>query len=320
MCRRSPRMAATTGRRWRRPPGRARTIDDGDRRRGYSWAARFAFALVGLPRPASLRPTPSGGRRPRRAPTPRGSRRARSTSSRRYVSDFLAPCPEVPSPSRSASSRSVRAGRACRPPKRSPRRCARGWPRTKSDGRTRQRFDSEGVKRSRSTGRPRAGPRTRPSRSSSSRTSSARSVSAGAPRSTTSGRSTRTTSASSSSSCRCRCIPTARPRPARAIAAAGSGQVLGDGARALRRRPAARRRGHRRIAQRSSASTWTASTRTRRPRSTKARIDADHKLADDLGVKGTPTIFVDGREYDLQGAIWGVARQEIAARRRPSTR
>ena len=31
---------------------------------------------------------------------------------------------------------------------------------------------------------------------------------------------------------------------------------------------------------------------------TKAHLEADRKLADDLGVKGTPTIFVNGREYD----------------------
>jgi predicted DsbA family dithiol-disulfide isomerase len=32
-----------------------------------------------------------------------------------------------------------------------------------------------------------------------------------------------------------------------------------------------------------------------------SRIEADRKLADTLGVKGTPTLFVDGREYDLRG-------------------
>lgn len=36
---------------------------------------------------------------------------------------------------------------------------------------------------------------------------------------------------------------------------------------------------------------------------TKARLDADHKLADDLGVKGTPTIFVNGRLYDGKGDL-----------------
>ncbi|HEY8040060.1 MAG TPA: thioredoxin domain-containing protein [Polyangiaceae bacterium] len=30
----------------------------------------------------------------------------------------------------------------------------------------------------------------------------------------------------------------------------------------------------------------------------KARIDADKKLGDDLGVKGTPSLFIDGREYN----------------------
>lgn len=33
---------------------------------------------------------------------------------------------------------------------------------------------------------------------------------------------------------------------------------------------------------------------------TMARIDQDRKLADALGVKGTPTIFIDGREYDAK--------------------
>jgi protein-disulfide isomerase len=31
---------------------------------------------------------------------------------------------------------------------------------------------------------------------------------------------------------------------------------------------------------------------------TKARLDADRKLADDLGVKGTPTLYINGREFD----------------------
>jgi protein-disulfide isomerase len=33
----------------------------------------------------------------------------------------------------------------------------------------------------------------------------------------------------------------------------------------------------------------------------KARIEADRKLADALGVKGTPTLFIDGHEYDVRG-------------------
>jgi protein-disulfide isomerase len=33
---------------------------------------------------------------------------------------------------------------------------------------------------------------------------------------------------------------------------------------------------------------------------TKARLDADRKLADALGVKGTPTLFINGREYDAK--------------------
>ncbi|MGD0530019.1 MAG: thioredoxin domain-containing protein [Polyangiaceae bacterium] len=47
----------------------------------------------------------------------------------------------------------------------------------------------------------------------------------------------------------------------------------------------------------------------------KARIDADHKLGDDLHVKGTPTIFIDGREYDSKVDMGEWLDQEIAARR-----
>jgi len=36
---------------------------------------------------------------------------------------------------------------------------------------------------------------------------------------------------------------------------------------------------------------------------TKARLDADRKLADDLGVKGTPTIFINGRLYDGKAGL-----------------
>jgi protein-disulfide isomerase len=47
----------------------------------------------------------------------------------------------------------------------------------------------------------------------------------------------------------------------------------------------------------------------------KARIDADRKVADDLQVKGTPTIFIDGREYDSKVDIGEWLDQEIAVRR-----
>lgn len=51
---------------------------------------------------------------------------------------------------------------------------------------------------------------------------------------------------------------------------------------------------------------------------TKARIDADHKLADDLGVKGTPTIYVNGREYNLKTDLEEWVQGELA--KAPKTR
>jgi protein-disulfide isomerase len=44
-----------------------------------------------------------------------------------------------------------------------------------------------------------------------------------------------------------------------------------------------------------------------------ARIEADRKLADALGVKGTPTLFIDGREYDVKTDIREWVDGEIAA-------
>jgi protein-disulfide isomerase len=49
---------------------------------------------------------------------------------------------------------------------------------------------------------------------------------------------------------------------------------------------------------------------------TKARLDADRKLADDLGVKGTPTIYIDGREYDAKIDLEDWIDQEIAAKKK----
>ena len=45
----------------------------------------------------------------------------------------------------------------------------------------------------------------------------------------------------------------------------------------------------------------------------KALLDADRKLADDLGVKGTPTLFINGREYDAKLQMAGWVDDEIAA-------
>ncbi len=44
------------------------------------------------------------------------------------------------------------------------------------------------------------------------------------------------------------------------------------------------------------------------------RLAADRKLADELGVKGTPTIYIDGREYDVKLDLGEWIAQEIAAR------
>ena len=44
------------------------------------------------------------------------------------------------------------------------------------------------------------------------------------------------------------------------------------------------------------------------------RLAADRKLADDLGVKGTPTIYVDGREVETKSDLGDWVDQEIAAR------
>jgi predicted DsbA family dithiol-disulfide isomerase len=46
---------------------------------------------------------------------------------------------------------------------------------------------------------------------------------------------------------------------------------------------------------------------------TKARLDADRKLGDALKVKGTPTIFINGREYDPKIDIAEWVDGEIAA-------
>jgi predicted DsbA family dithiol-disulfide isomerase len=46
---------------------------------------------------------------------------------------------------------------------------------------------------------------------------------------------------------------------------------------------------------------------------TKARLDADRKLGDALNVKGTPTIFINGREYDAKVDIDDWVDGEIAA-------
>jgi protein-disulfide isomerase len=44
-----------------------------------------------------------------------------------------------------------------------------------------------------------------------------------------------------------------------------------------------------------------------------ARLDADRKLADELGVKGTPSIYIDGRAYDAKIDIAQWVEGDIAA-------
>jgi protein-disulfide isomerase len=48
---------------------------------------------------------------------------------------------------------------------------------------------------------------------------------------------------------------------------------------------------------------------------TDARLEEDRKLADDLKVKGTPTLFIDGRECDVRADLGDWLDQEIAAHR-----
>jgi protein-disulfide isomerase len=50
---------------------------------------------------------------------------------------------------------------------------------------------------------------------------------------------------------------------------------------------------------------------------TQARIDADRKLADSLGVRGTPTLYINGREYDVKLDLDQWVDAEIAAHKRP---
>lgn len=47
----------------------------------------------------------------------------------------------------------------------------------------------------------------------------------------------------------------------------------------------------------------------------KARIDADKKLGDNLHVRGTPAIFIDGREYDSKLDLGEWLDEEIASRK-----
>jgi protein-disulfide isomerase len=51
---------------------------------------------------------------------------------------------------------------------------------------------------------------------------------------------------------------------------------------------------------------------------TRQRLDEDRKLADELGVRGTPTLFIDGRLYDSRDDLEAWIDAEIAAGAPPS--
>jgi protein-disulfide isomerase len=51
-----------------------------------------------------------------------------------------------------------------------------------------------------------------------------------------------------------------------------------------------------------------------RSQATEQRLDADRKLADALGVKGTPTIFIDGRAYETKLDLEEWVDAEMAAK------
>jgi protein-disulfide isomerase len=54
-------------------------------------------------------------------------------------------------------------------------------------------------------------------------------------------------------------------------------------------------------------------------RAANERLDADRKLADQLGVKGTPTLYVNGREYEAKVDLEEWVDSEIAAKRAGGT-
>ena len=242
------------------------------------------------------------------ASTPASSPRASATSSR----STSASCPRLARTSRyrsrSASSRSARARPACRRRSPSPRPCARACSRDQVRGPLQaplrrgggHEHPGGGVAVARARGRARR-------RSSSSPTSSAPSASRSRRSSTRCGRPARTRFASSTSSCRCRCTRTARPPrapPSPRRSRASSGRCTTSSSRTASTSSTRTSTG----TPRRSASISTASTRTWQSPETKARLDADRKLGDDLHVHGTPTIFIDGREYDSKVDIGRVAR------------
>ena len=109
--------------------------------------------------------------------------------------------------------------------------------------------------------------------------------------------------ASSTSSCRSPMHPHGEIAARAAIAAQAQGKFWEMHQPALRATGSTSSRPTSTGTPRSSASTSTASARTCSRRPTKERLDADRKLADDLQVQGTPTIFIDGREYDSKGDL-----------------
>ena len=245
--------------------------------------------------------------------TPTTSRRARSTSSRRTSREFPAPCPAVAVP----IAQCVIEKRAC--PACLPGGAGDREGRARRDGARAGRGPLQAAlrrriapRRSPSRGPRRAG-RTRPrSRSSSSPTSSARSASTSRRSSTPSGRSGKTEVRFVYKFMPLAMHPHGESAARAAIAAQAQGKFWEMHRQALRQRRAPRDSRHRRVCE----------GHRPRPRPVPRRhaVAGDHgaprcrpQARRRLGVKGTPTIFINGREYDTKIDIDEWVDGEIAA-------
>ena len=151
------------------------------------------------------------------------------------VSDLLAPCPNVPV----SIAQCVQEKRPARPaPRRrsgSPTRCARASGESQIQAAFKERYDPAGQKALPLAGSPSKGPE-------NAKVTVVEFADFECPHCRMAvpmidqvhGRARRTRSASSTSSSSCRCTCTPRPRPARRMGRGPAGQVLGDGAPALR--------------------------------------------------------------------------------------